>query len=151
MAFDLFKKWFGRVQEEMKQNLEEVDERTKGFQEKAKAFAEETKQSAERTMEKAGDMMEEAGKVATEMSKDAIEKAKAWAKEAEDTVEQIGVLRSKKQLAQADLTILLIDGSDEVTQEDQDLFALVSERPFLIVVNKTDLTERFDLQALTGG
>lgn len=75
----------------------------------------------------------------------------AGIRETEDAVEQIGVLRSKKQLAQADLTILLIDGSDEVTQEDQDLFALVSERPFLIVVNKTDLTERFDLQALTGG
>lgn len=75
----------------------------------------------------------------------------AGIRETEDAVEQIGVSRSKKQLAQADLTILLIDGSDEVTQEDKELFSQVAERPFLVVVNKTDLAARFDVQALTGG
>ena len=75
----------------------------------------------------------------------------AGIRETEDAVEQIGVLRSKKQLAQADLTILLIDGSDDVTQADQELFVQVAERPFLVVVNKTDLAARFDVQALTGG
>ena len=41
----------------------------------------------------------------------------------EDTVEKIGVERSKKAIEKADLILLLLDSSQELTKEDRDLLA----------------------------
>ena len=57
-----------------------------------------------------------------------------------DTVEAIGVERSKKALEEADLAIFLCDGSQPLTQEDQDIIALCMDAPNAIaLINKSDL------------
>ena len=57
-----------------------------------------------------------------------------------DTVEAIGVERSKKALEEADLAIFLCDGSQPLTQEDRDIIALCMDAPNAIaLINKSDL------------
>ncbi len=57
-----------------------------------------------------------------------------------DTVEAMGVERSKKALEEADLAIFLCDGSQKLTQEDQDIIALCMDAPNAIaLINKSDL------------
>ena len=57
-----------------------------------------------------------------------------------DTVEAMGVERSKKALEEADLAIFLCDGSQPLTQEDRDIIALCMEAPNAIaLINKSDL------------
>ncbi|HLA94219.1 MAG TPA: tRNA uridine-5-carboxymethylaminomethyl(34) synthesis GTPase MnmE [Pyrinomonadaceae bacterium] len=55
-----------------------------------------------------------------------------------DTVEVIGVERSKRTMADADLVLVLLDASEELTGEDRDIFASVDEIDHLIVINKID-------------
>ena len=57
-----------------------------------------------------------------------------------DTVEAMGVERSKKALEEADLAIFLCDGSQKLTQEDRDIIALCMDAPNAIaLINKSDL------------
>lgn len=57
-----------------------------------------------------------------------------------DTVEAIGVERSKKALEEADLAIFLCDGSQKLTQEDRDIIELCMDAPNAIaLINKSDL------------
>ena len=57
-----------------------------------------------------------------------------------DTVEAMGVERSKKALEEADLAIFLCDGSQKLTQEDRDIIALCLDAPNAIaLINKSDL------------
>lgn len=60
-----------------------------------------------------------------------------------DTVEAMGVERSKKALEEADLAIFLCDGSQELTEEDQEIIRLCMDAPNAIaLINKSDLGKR---------
>jgi len=59
--------------------------------------------------------------------------------ETDDEVERIGVARSRAALQRADLALLVIDGSQPLTDADRDIAALVGDKPALVVVNKCDL------------
>ena len=66
----------------------------------------------------------------------------AGIRETEDTVEAIGVERSKKAVEEADLVIFVCDGSKPLTAEDETIMDLCSERENAIcLLNKTDLGE----------
>lgn len=57
-----------------------------------------------------------------------------------DTVEALGVQRSKKALEEADLAIFICDGSQPLTQEDQQIIELCMDIPNSIaLINKSDL------------
>lgn len=58
-----------------------------------------------------------------------------------DTVERYSVNSSLKSTTKADVTLLVLDGSEGVTQQDKRLIDLLDERktPFIVLVNKTDL------------
>ncbi len=57
-----------------------------------------------------------------------------------DTIEAMGVERSKKALEDADLAIFVCDGSQELTEEDETIMELCQEAPNAIaLINKTDL------------
>ena len=57
-----------------------------------------------------------------------------------DTVEAMGVERSKKALEEADLAIFLCDGSQPLTEEDQEIIRLCMDAPNAIaLINKSDL------------
>ncbi len=54
-------------------------------------------------------------------------------------MESIGVERSKRAMADADLVVVLLDGSESLTVEDKEIFAQIEDLPHLIAVNKNDL------------
>ena len=64
----------------------------------------------------------------------------AGIRETEDTVEALGVERSKKALEEADLAIFVCDGSQALTEEDREIIDLCLELPHAIaLINKSDL------------
>ncbi|MDQ3131070.1 MAG: tRNA uridine-5-carboxymethylaminomethyl(34) synthesis GTPase MnmE [Acidobacteriota bacterium] len=71
----------------------------------------------------------------------------AGLRETTDTVEILGVERSRRSMADADLVVVLLDGSQNLTAEDREILVQTAEYPSLIAVNKSDL-ERFDVNLL---
>ena len=64
----------------------------------------------------------------------------AGIRETDDTVEAIGVERSKKAIEESDLAIFVCDGSQPLTEEDEAIMDLCCERENAIaLINKTDL------------
>lgn len=64
----------------------------------------------------------------------------AGLRETDDVVESIGVERSRKTMADADLIMAILDVSGEVLSEDIEILRNLQGLNHLIVVNKTDLT-----------
>ncbi len=65
----------------------------------------------------------------------------------QDVVEKLGIDRSYQAMADADLTLLVLDCSTPLTVEDEELLAAVQERRPLLVANKSDLGNNLDLEA----
>lgn len=63
----------------------------------------------------------------------------AGIRETEDVVEKIGVEKSKASIEEADLILMLIDGSRALDEEELDLIGQIKYRNVLYVLNKTDL------------
>lgn len=63
-----------------------------------------------------------------------------------DTVESIGVERSKRTMADADLVIAMLDVSEAETDEDESILKSVSELDHIVVVNKIDKLSPEDVQ-----
>lgn len=55
-----------------------------------------------------------------------------------DTVESIGVERSRATMADADIVIVMLDASESVTTEDRKIIEAVAEIQHFVVVNKID-------------
>lgn len=64
----------------------------------------------------------------------------AGIRETEDIVEKIGVNKSKELVEQADLVIMMIDASSEITKEDKLIFELIKDKKSIILLNKIDLS-----------
>ncbi|MGH9945936.1 MAG: tRNA uridine-5-carboxymethylaminomethyl(34) synthesis GTPase MnmE [Pyrinomonadaceae bacterium] len=56
-----------------------------------------------------------------------------------DTVESIGVERSRRTMADADIVLVLIDASEELTDEDISIIESVDAVDHLILINKIDI------------
>ncbi|MEH7391828.1 tRNA uridine-5-carboxymethylaminomethyl(34) synthesis GTPase MnmE [Bacillus sp. JJ1503] len=69
----------------------------------------------------------------------------AGIRETEDIVERIGVERSRQVLKEADLILLVLNFSDEFTEEDENLFKAVEGMDVIVIVNKTDLPQSIDM------
>ena len=63
----------------------------------------------------------------------------AGVRETGDVVERIGVDRALSAAREAQLVLLVLDGSRPLTEEDTQLLALTRERPGMVLVNKADL------------
>ncbi|WP_141920837.1 tRNA uridine-5-carboxymethylaminomethyl(34) synthesis GTPase MnmE [Lactococcus garvieae] len=72
----------------------------------------------------------------------------AGIRETEDVVEKIGVERSQKALEEADLVLLVLDDSSPLTPKDLELLELSSATNRIILLNKTDLPEKIELEKL---
>jgi tRNA modification GTPase len=64
----------------------------------------------------------------------------AGLRQTSDTVESIGVERTKKTLADADLVVVVLDSSQEFTNEDEEILNSVKELNYIIVENKLDIS-----------
>lgn len=73
----------------------------------------------------------------------------AGLRETTDTVESIGVERSRRTMADADLVLVMIDASDDLTPEDQEIIDKVRDIPHLIVLNKSDKPDAVSVAELT--
>jgi tRNA modification GTPase len=56
-----------------------------------------------------------------------------------DEAESIGIRKSMEALADADLVLVVLDASQAVTKEDEELIAQAGERAMIVVGNKRDL------------
>ncbi|MBQ3322687.1 MAG: tRNA uridine-5-carboxymethylaminomethyl(34) synthesis GTPase MnmE [Firmicutes bacterium] len=63
----------------------------------------------------------------------------AGIRETEDVVEKIGIERTKEAFNQADLIVLIVDASQPLTEEDEDILTRLENRKSLVLLNKTDL------------
>ncbi len=59
--------------------------------------------------------------------------------ETENAIEQIGIERSKQSFQQADLILLMLDISEELSTEDQYIIEHIGGRPTILLANKIDL------------
>lgn len=69
----------------------------------------------------------------------------AGIRETEDIVERIGVEKSRAVLKEADLILLVLNYSDELSSEDEKLFEAVQGMDVIVIVNKTDLPQKIDM------
>lgn len=69
----------------------------------------------------------------------------AGIRETEDIVERIGVERSRQVLKEADLILLVLNYSEELSEEDIKLFDATKGMDLIVIVNKTDLEQKLDL------
>lgn len=60
----------------------------------------------------------------------------------EDIVEKIGVQKSIEKLEQAQLVLLILDGSRELEEEDYQLLEQSKNKPRVIIINKSDLPQK---------
>lgn len=69
----------------------------------------------------------------------------AGIRDTNDIVEQIGVEKSKKIIKESDLIIAIFDGSKEISDEDKEILDNLKDKKVLIIINKSDLPEKIDL------
>lgn len=68
----------------------------------------------------------------------------AGIRDANDEVEKIGVARSKDCIGEADLVLLVFDGSTPLTDEDREMLALTEGKKRIFVINKSDLPSKLN-------
>jgi tRNA modification GTPase len=77
----------------------------------------------------------------------------AGIRDTEDIVEKIGVDRAKETIQASDLIIAVFDSSTSLDKEDYDIIDLIKEKRSIVILNKSDLPNKFneeDLRKLLG-
>lgn len=64
----------------------------------------------------------------------------AGIRDTEDIIEKIGVEKARKYAAEADLILYVVDTSVPLDESDDDILKIISDKRFIILLNKTDLT-----------
>ena len=68
----------------------------------------------------------------------------AGIRETEDIVEKIGVEKSRESFNTADLVIMVLDSSRELSNEDIDILEKLEDKKTIVLLNKTDLEQKID-------
>ena len=72
----------------------------------------------------------------------------AGLRESDHPIEKEGIERSKAAVAGSDLVLFVVDGSQEWNGEDEALLKELGDRRKILVVNKSDLPQKFTLEIL---
>lgn len=72
----------------------------------------------------------------------------AGIRETGDVVERMGVEKSKAYAEQADLIILMLDGSRPLEEEDKEILSFIKEKKTIVLLNKVDLEQQLVLEEL---
>lgn len=72
----------------------------------------------------------------------------AGIRHADNKVEQIGIEKSQQSIDEADLVIMVLDSSRNLTPEEDELLNLIKNKNHIIVYNKADLLENLDQDKL---
>jgi tRNA modification GTPase len=71
----------------------------------------------------------------------------AGVRETEDMVEREGIKRTRAAQDEADLLLVVLDGSVPLTNDDRALLNAVRDRKHVVVLNKVDLADTLDMRA----
>jgi len=63
-----------------------------------------------------------------------------------DFIEKEGVKRAKERVSEADLVLLMIDGSREMDEDDLEVFEEVKNKKKVVIINKIDLPKRVSIE-----
>ena len=66
----------------------------------------------------------------------------------DNIIEEEGIRRVKEKISEADLVVWLLDGSQPYSTEDEEVFRTLGQRRRLVAVNKTDLPQSLNRNAL---
>ena len=66
----------------------------------------------------------------------------------EDTVEKIGVDRTRQKLDRASLVLAVFDSSTEVDDEDMEIIKMCNGKNAVAIINKTDLNSKFNAEKI---
>jgi len=72
----------------------------------------------------------------------------AGIRETEDVVEKIGVGKSIEKIEEADLIILILDSSSELTEEDRDIISFIKGKKYIVLLNKSDLNGKINIKEI---
>lgn len=68
----------------------------------------------------------------------------AGIRETNDIVEKIGVEKTKEKINEADLIMLMLDSSEELTEEDIEIEKYIKDKKYIVLLNKSDLCPKLD-------
>lgn len=66
----------------------------------------------------------------------------------DDTVEKIGVLKSKEYIQKADLIIYVVDSSTQLDENDRAIITAIADKKAIVLLNKSDLDARTSAEDL---
>lgn len=72
----------------------------------------------------------------------------AGIRDTSDIVESIGIEKSKKAIAEAELVLLILDSTSELTNEDKALLELVKGKKHIVLINKIDVGSMISAEKL---
>lgn len=72
----------------------------------------------------------------------------AGLRKAKDSIEQEGVRRAKERVADADIVLLVVDGSMDLDEDDEEIFREIDAKKRVVALNKKDLAQRVPLETM---
>ena len=72
----------------------------------------------------------------------------AGIRKTEDVVESIGVKKSLELIEEADLILYVLNNNEELTEEDIEILSKIKNKNSIVLVNKTDLDTKIDLDSI---
>lgn len=72
----------------------------------------------------------------------------AGIRDAKDVVEKLGIEKSQEKINEADLILMIFDGSRELEEEDIRIYNAIKDKKHICIVNKNDLELKLDTSIL---
>ena len=72
----------------------------------------------------------------------------AGLRETTDKIELAGIERSKNAINNADLVLLILDGSEKINDEDKKILEIIKDKKTIVVVNKSDIKRKLSIEAV---
>jgi len=72
----------------------------------------------------------------------------AGLREVESQVEKEAVRRTRSKIEEANITLLMVDGSCPLGREDESIFRKIEKKKTLVVINKVDLPQKVDQERI---
>ena len=69
----------------------------------------------------------------------------AGIRQSDDVIESVGIDKARRFLREADVCLVVLDGSSSLTEEDEDLLNETDDKPRVIVANKADIAVNDEL------